>query len=189
MGAAPQGGAPIFLGAATLGDFRPDVANNLSGFHLDVPDLAPGNYALWVFAKAAARPTFADAHVVPITVAPWQPALQMHIDLPATGPVATGGFLVGGWALVTDGPTTPGVDAVHVWAYPVGGGAPRFVGAAQLDGARPDVATLFGAGYENTGFNLLATDLPAGTWDLAVFARMTGASGFSPAQTVRIIVP
>jgi methionine-rich copper-binding protein CopC len=186
--ATPPSGASIYLGPATLGDPRSDVANSASGFHLDVADLAPGDYSLAVFVRSAARGSFAAPYVVPITVAAWQPVLQMQIDLPGAGPVASGEFQVGGWALVTDGPTTPGIDAVHVWAYPVGGGGPVFVGAALLGGARPDVASLYGPGYENPGFNLLA-NLPAGTWDLAVFARITGASGFSPARTVRIIVP
>jgi hypothetical protein len=83
----------------------------------------------------------------------------------------------------------PGVDAVHVWAYPVGGGGPTFVGAATLGGYRPDVGTIFGSAYEMSGFNLAVTSLPSGTWDLAVFARSTGAPSFGAVRVVRVTVP
>jgi hypothetical protein len=36
--------------------------------------------------------------------------------------------------------TGTGVDVVHLWAYPVAGGAPTFIGQAVYGTPRPDVA-------------------------------------------------
>jgi hypothetical protein len=82
-----------------------------------------------------------------------------------------------------------GIDAVHVWAHPVVSGVPLFLGAATLGDLRRDVGAIFGPRYEASGYHLDVTGLPSGTWDLAVFARMTGASGFGAARTVRVTVP
>ena len=54
-----------------------------------------------------------------------------------------------------------GVDAVHVWAFPVVNGvvgAGQFVAAATLGGSRPDVAAAFGAQFANAGFTRVRAD-------------------------------
>jgi hypothetical protein len=91
--------------------------------------------------------------------------------------------------VAVDGPSTPGIAAVHVWAYPVGGGGPSFLGAATLGGLRPDVAAIFGPGYETSGYGLQVIGLPSGTWDIAVFPLAESAAAFGPARVVRITVP
>ncbi len=189
------GGSPMFLGAAALGDARPDVEaafgprGSHAGYHLDVAGLAPGDYTLGVYAKSIASPTFTGAASRTVTVTPWAPIEHLFIDSPSAGPLASGNVAIAGWALAFDAPTTPGIAAVHVWAYPVGGGAPSFLGAATLGGLRPDIAALFGAEYEATGFGLNVTGLPSGTWDLAVFPLAHGAAAFGPARIVRVTVP
>ncbi|PYR55171.1 MAG: hypothetical protein DMF85_20295, partial [Acidobacteria bacterium] len=68
------GGAPVFLGVATLGDARPDVADAFggehltSGYHLNVTGLAPGVYDVVVFVQGSASHTFNDRRVARITV-------------------------------------------------------------------------------------------------------------------------
>jgi hypothetical protein len=191
----PNSLAPVFLGAATLGDARPDVAAAFgpafghSGYHLDVAGLADGRYTLMVFAKAAGAPGFAPAFVVPITVTTPVPVVSANIDLPLAGVMSSGSFNVGGWALTQFASHTPGIEAIHIWALPVGGGTSRFLGVANLGGSRPDVATIFGSTYATTGFNLGVTNLPSGTWDIAVFIWPTGASTFTTTRVVRITVP
>ena len=189
------GGSPTFVGAATLGDARPDVAALFgpraanAGYHLDVSGLAPGDYVLRAYGKALALPGFTVVKAVSITVTPWAPAIQMSVDVPAPGTLASGTFVVAGWALALAGPSAPGIEAVHVWAYPVGAGAPTFLGAATLGGARPDVGALFGPSYTNSGFGLAVSGLASGTWDLAVFPFAAGASGFGDARVVRVTIP
>jgi glucose/arabinose dehydrogenase len=97
-------------------------------------------------------------------------------------------ILVAGWAADLRATGSTGVDAVHVWAYPIDGGAPIFVGAAEYGGARPDVAAVHGQRFLKTGYGLMVKGLAAGTYDLAVFAYSTVRGGFAPATLVRVVV-
>ena len=68
------GGPPVFLGAASYGSARPDVAAvhgegfRDSGFGLVVQGLAPGHYDLAVFAWSTEAADFVPAKVVRVTV-------------------------------------------------------------------------------------------------------------------------
>jgi hypothetical protein len=97
-------------------------------------------------------------------------------------------FTVAGWAADLDDALGTGVDAVHVWAYPVGGADPVFVGLAALGGNRPDVAAVYGRRFAKSGYGVTGTGLPAGDYDLAVFVWSTVRQGFAPARTVRVTV-
>ena len=97
-------------------------------------------------------------------------------------------FTVAGWATDLDDGLGTGVDAVHVWAYPVGGADPVFVGLAALGGSRPDVAAVYGRRFTKSGYGVTGAGLPAGDYDLAVFAWSTVRQGFAPAKTVRVTV-
>ena len=80
-----------------------------------------------------------------------------------------------------------GVDAIHIWAFPVAGGAPLFVGVG-APAARPDVAAIVGPQFANAGFLLTGATLPAGTYDLVVYARSSVTQSFNNARLVRITV-
>jgi hypothetical protein len=115
---------------------------------------------------------------------------QVIIDLP-TANVAAGSaqpLVLAGWAIDTDADAGTGVDTIHVWAYPAGGGAPIFVGAAGYGGRRPDVAAIFGDRFRDSGYGILVYGLPPGSYDLAVFASSTVSGGFVPARVVRVTV-
>jgi hypothetical protein len=188
------GGAAIPLGAATMGDPRSDVgaiyglqyAN--AGFHLAVSGLAPGVYDLRVTAKGAVSGAANLSRTVRITVAP-DPQPLLAIDIPAAGRQSSGDFAVAGWALTPETLPAPGVDAVHVWAAPVGGGAWKFLGSAVLGVPRPDVAIAFGPQFAAAGYYLNVTGLAPGTWDLLVFPRRTGTAAFAAPRVVRVSVP
>jgi hypothetical protein len=111
----------------------------------------------------------------------------MAVDVPGAGATVPSMFLIAGWAGQAGG-TDSGVDAIHVWAFPVGGGSPIFVGTATLGGARPDVAAVFGGAYANSGFNLIAGPLPAGTYDLVVYVHNARTGRFTDRRIVRVIV-
>jgi hypothetical protein len=116
---------------------------------------------------------------------------QIVIDTPSGGSrflAANQPFAVAGWAADLDDDQRTGVDAVHVWAYPVGGGDPIFVGLAALGGTRPDVAAVYGPRFAKSGYGVTGTGLPAGDYDLAVFAWSNVRQGFVPAKTVRVTV-
>ena len=69
-----NGGAPVFVGAATYGGARPDVAAvhgdhfRNSGYGLFVQGLTPGHYDLAVFAWSTEAADFVPAKVVRVTV-------------------------------------------------------------------------------------------------------------------------
>jgi hypothetical protein len=103
-----------------------------------------------------------------------------------SGPSATSRrpAMIAGWAYV-EGLANTGISAIHVYAQPVSGGAPIFVGAAALGDPSPDVATRYGAQYERAGFHLSANALPPGTYDLVVFAQNARTGTFQLVRTVR----
>jgi hypothetical protein len=111
---------------------------------------------------------------------------QVVIDTPRSQQDLAQPFLLGGWAVDRDAPAGTGVDAVHVWAYPLAGGAPVFLGAAAMGGTRPDVAAVLGDEFRDAGFNLTVQGLTPGHYDLAVFAWSRVTNGFVPAQVVRV---
>ena len=86
-------------------------------------------------------------------------------------------------------PDTTGVDAVHVWAYPLSpaNAPPVFAGAAIVAGARPDVGAHFGARFGTAGYDLTA-ELPPGSYHLVVFARSAVARTCNNARLVGITV-
>lgn len=126
-----------------------------------------------------------DNTVVAPTTAP-----EVVIDTPVSEASfeAPAALAVAGWAIDPGSASGTGVNAIHVWAYPAGGGAPSFLGAATYGFARPDVAAYFGDRYRDSGFGLSVESLPAGTYDIAVFAWSTASQGFAPAKVVRIVV-
>jgi hypothetical protein len=113
---------------------------------------------------------------------------QVTIDTPTANAKVDGSFLIGGWAIDLDDQAATGIDTLHVWAYPAGGGDPIFVGPTAYGGARPDVATIYGDHFTNSGYGIIVDSLPPGQYDLAVFAWSTVRNGFVPAKVVRVTV-
>jgi hypothetical protein len=152
------GGNPIFVGAATPTDPRPDVASAVGaqfsapGFHVSASSLPPGRYTLVVFALDMASGAFRTSRTVRIVVT--APTPLIAVDAPRSGEGVGGSFVVAGWALELGATAGIGVDAVQVWAYPNGGGAAVFVGSATYWLARPDVGSIYGGECANSGFSL-----------------------------------
>jgi YVTN family beta-propeller protein len=184
-----SGGAPIFLGAAQTGIARPDVAAFLgsaftqSGFALPSVSLAPGAYTLVVYARSTATRQF-FAQTQRMTIRASLP--QMNVDSPAAS-LLSRPFSIVGWAIDQSSSTGTGVDVVQAWAYPVNGATPIFVGTATA-APRPDVAAYVGSRFLNCGFQINGASLPAGTYDLVVFARSTVTQTFNNTKVVRITV-
>jgi hypothetical protein len=122
-----------------------------------------------------------------VFVATAVPVNRMAIDTPAGGATVHGAFSMAGWAF-DEHPSTAGLDAIHVWAFPAAGGAAIFGGAATLGDARPDVAALFGAQYANAGFHLNVAGLAPGVYDLVVFGHSSVSGAFNLQRVVRITV-
>jgi hypothetical protein len=191
----PGSGAPaVFVGAASVGLNRPDVAAafgtslvSASGFGLVTRDLAPGPYDLTIFAHSTVSGTFNNAQVVRVNIVPRGSRPFMVVDMPAMNSNVTGLFQIGGWAIDLAAGSGSGVDAVHVWAYPAGGGAPVWVGACAVNQMRPDVGAVFGTQFRTGGYTL-AGRLSPGTYSLVVFAHSTVSGSFNNAITVPLTV-
>jgi hypothetical protein len=184
-----SGAAPMFVGATAEGVSRPDVGAvygarfAASGFNV-TGTLPGGAYTLVVYARSIATGQFTPT-VVAVTVAGSDP--RMNVDVPVAGPVGSP-FAVYGWAVDLGAGGGTGVDAIHVWAFPVNGDPVKFVGTATF-GPRPDVGAVFGSQFTNAGFVLAGASLPSGTYDLAVYARSTVTGTFNDVRVIRIIVP
>jgi hypothetical protein len=191
-----SGAAPSFVGAVGLTRSRPDVAALFgdaflqSGYRIDAVALPPGSYTLVAYALSAATGTFNDFATARITVTAPVPNPAMAVDGPTPNATLPAGqpFTINGWAVDRGAPSGTGVSAVHVWAFPVSGGAGTFVGPASYGGVRPDIVNAFhNSEFLNSGFSLSAT-LPAGTYDIYVFAYSTVANSFNQARVVRVMV-
>jgi subtilisin family serine protease len=194
--AYPQGGgSPQFIGEAAPGVPRPDVAGYYgsqfatSGFHLSTTtSLSEGSYTLVVYAHSSVSGTFNNSRAVPITVAIATEPI-MFVDLPGEAAALSFPFRVAGWAVDRAAPSGSGVDAIHVWAFPLGGGSPVFLGEAPRN-SRPDVANAFGSQFSMSGFNLEVTGgLTPGNYTLVVFAHssVTGTFNNSQARSITIL--
>jgi hypothetical protein len=188
-------GAPIFVGAARYGVPRADVAAALgstrftnSGFVL-TGALAAGTYDLRAFAHSALTGTFNDVQSARIAVRPPVSVPRMAVDFPTSGLTQSMNLTITGWAVDLAGGSGTGVDAVHVWAYPVAGGAPIFVGVAAYGFGRADVAAAFSsARFMGSGFALQGQLPQAGDYNLVVFAHSALTRTFNNVAVVRIRV-
>jgi hypothetical protein len=97
-------------------------------------------------------------------------------------------FQLRGWAIDRGTVSGTGVDTVHVWAFPVGGGGPTFVGAAPYGTVRSDVGAVFGATFTNSGYSMSVSALPPGAYDLVVYAHSSAAAAFNQWRTVRVTI-
>jgi hypothetical protein len=116
------------------------------------------------------------------------PSIRMAIDTPRAGNVlSASGFTLAGWAVDLAARDGAGIDTLHVWAYPVAGGDPVFVGATSGGGRRPEVASLYGSVFEGAGYTVSGR-LSPGTYDVVVYARSAASKSFAGAETERVVV-
>jgi hypothetical protein len=188
-----DGSAARFLGVAHYGYPRADVAAALGnsrftnvGYALYATFDQPGTYDVIVYAHSTVTQTFNAAKAVTVHVTGSMPF--MWIDVPVTGTSTGTQVYIAGWALDFASPSSTGVDAVHIWAYPVGGGAPQWLGFGTLGQARPDVGAVFGsARFNNAGFSAIVS-MPHGDYDVVVYTHSAVSGTFNNAQVVRLHV-
>jgi hypothetical protein len=78
---------------------------------------------------------------------------------------------------------------VHVWALPRGQGAqPVFLGVANLDVSRPDVAAAHGAAFGDAGFVFAGAVPDAGDWEITAYVWMARTGRFEDARSVVVHV-
>ena len=148
-----------------------------------------GTYDLVFVRWSGGRPV--ARHEVRVILAPkgrGHVGVQVAIDTPHSQHDVGQPFVLAGWAADLDAATTTGIDTLHVWAYPLAGGAPVFLGTPTLGGARPDVAAIHGDQFRGTGFTLPVQGLTPGIYDLAVFPWSNVTGAFAPPKMVHVTV-
>jgi uncharacterized repeat protein (TIGR03803 family) len=113
----------------------------------------------------------------------------MALDFPSPGTTTSQPFPLSGWAIDRAASAGTGIDSVHVWAYPSGGGIPIFVGAASYGGARPDVGSIYGARFTNSGFAMMVSGLPPGIHTLVAYAHGSESRVFSQSRAAVVTIP
>ncbi len=189
-----SGAAPIFLGAASLGVSRPDLGAYLgdgrfsaSGFGLSAT-LPPGVYDVRAYAFSTVAGGFNNSATTRITVTQPSSLPRMYVDTPAQNQTITQNVSISGWAIDQASASGPGIEAIHVWAYPTSGAAPVFVGAAYPGFMRQDIANYFGAArFAPSGF-WVSGALPPGDYNLVVFAFSSLTRTFNQAMTIHVRV-
>lgn len=200
-------GAGRFVNQATLGGARADVGSvygtqfTNSGFNFLMDGLTPGEYIIGVYVRSTVSGNFnadnpGQTKFVRITIDATKSSPSMSLDGPVEGQQVRQPFVTGGWAIDTGAASGVGVDAIHVWAFPIANGvigAGRFVDQATLGGGRPDVAAVFGSQFVSAGFNFLMSGLTPGEYILGVYVHSSVSGAFdanNPGQTkfVRITV-
>src|SRR5260221_2543386 len=187
------GGSATVLGGAGYRQARSDVGSAYgaqfanAGFSLTTSaSLAPGDYTLVVYARSTVSGLFFSQARALAVRAPGDPL--MTIDTPPNGANAGQPLNLAGWAIDRDAVTGPGVDAVHVWAFPTDGSPARFVGTGQLNFARGDVGAIFGAQFTDSGYNVTVSGLPPGQYQIAVYAHSTVTGTFNQSRAVTVTV-
>jgi len=187
-------GASTFVGAANLGVSRPDIGAWLgaqfssSGFGM-TGNLPPGTYDINAYARSTVTGLFMAGQARRITVVAPVSRPMMFADYPAQNQTVAQFFTVAGWAVDLASSSGPGVTGIHVWAFPVGGGNPIFVGATTTGQQRPDVAAYFGhSRFAPSGFTMQG-NLPPGSYSIVVYAWSNIAGGFNQwvLVTIRVV--
>jgi glucose/arabinose dehydrogenase len=173
-------------GRATASDFRDHTAQ-----------LTPGNVSSFG-VDAAGELYYVDygnGAIVRIASTTGSTAPVMAVEPPARNQTVAQPFAIAGWALDPLSPSGAGIDAIHVWAYPLPAlgaapsGPPVFVGTTTLTFDRPDVAAFFGSTqFTRSGFALTASGLAPGFYSLAVFGLVHATGRFDVLRVVDVAV-
>jgi hypothetical protein len=177
-------GPPVFLGAAGLGYPRTDVDAiygpqfNNSGYNKLSSGLNDRWYNLVVYAHGAVSQVVIQLNRVVYVKGP-----LVAMDAPAQGSTQIQPFNVGGWAIDRSATSGSGINWVHVYAYPSDSagnitGSAIFIGAASLGYYRPDIGSLYGSQFNNSGYNRSATGLLGGYYQIVAYANAP-ASGWA----------
>ena len=187
--AYPASGPARFIGAATYGSSRPDVAAVFGARFGNsawtvAADLDPGPWTIVAYLHSSISGGFILSSSVAINV---EDSLLLQIDVPETDAVAPPNGRVAGWALDLSSTSGPGIDTVQVWAIDADTDEPSLVGHSELGVSRPDVGAAFGDQFSSSGFSVPYT-LPPGTYDIYVYGHRLQTNNFDIVRAVRVTI-
>jgi hypothetical protein len=119
-----------------------------------------------------------------------EPDPRGAIEVPAPDAVVAQPFVMSGWAIDAVSPQGPGVDIIHVYAYPdpPSDRPPIFIDVATYGGRRADIAAKFGSPFKRSGWKVSVAGLPAGSYRLAALPHDRMAGAFTGAIAVTVTV-
>jgi hypothetical protein len=115
------------------------------------------------------------------------PTMRVALEGPASDHVVQP-FQVSGWAIDLASRGGSGVDTIHVWAFPVFGGQPVFLGVADQSGKREDVAKTYGPAFVDSAFSVAVQGLTPGLYDIVVYVHRAASGRFEAEQGRRVMV-
>jgi len=123
----------------------------------------------------------------PVKVVNFTPVSKgfLSLNTPQANQVLTSAFEVGGWTLDQAASSGTGVDDIQFLVHPGSLSNPGvFIGHGRLNIPRPDVASIFGAQFTNSGFHYTITGMSPGNFVLEVQAHSTVTNQFSIIATL-----
>jgi hypothetical protein len=179
-----SGSGGTFLGRATLGLARPDVAQALgngfwasSGFSAVLSPLPAGSHTLSVYAHTPSKGWWFTQ--VPVTVGASTPTAAGPVNV-LVAPAASekvsrklDTYQIRGYAYDSTAGTGTGVDRVQVYMDEPRGQGGMFVGDAQFGGSTPSAAAQFGPRFAEAGYriDIDPENFTAGNHHLFTYAR------------------
>jgi glucose/arabinose dehydrogenase len=177
-------GQARFVGVATYGGSRPDVAAlygpqfTPTGYTIPVKGLVPGDYLIGLYAWVNATQNFTAMGSLAVTV---EPSGVLTVDVPTMGSTVDRDFMIAGWAIDPAAVSGSGVATIHMWGFRADGGATVFLGVPNIVD-RPDVAAAFGAQFLHSGYGKIVSGLTPGTWWIGVYALSAVSGQFDSSQ-------
>ena len=127
--------------------------------------------------------------LLPIQVTVRVTGASVAIDTPADNATVSNGFQVAGWAVDVAAASGTGVTSVEGYAFPPSGGEPTFLGVATYGGSRPDIGSLFGPQFTNSGYSLTVRNLtPGASYRVVMFAKSSVSGTFAASKTVNVTI-
>jgi hypothetical protein len=186
-------GAPVDAGYVVAnGTLRPlPIGASLSGaqFGWMPPVGYVGPYEL-VFVRGGERITLRVTVLPPPTAYEGEAQVRMHLDQAqeCRALALQGCVSIDGWAFDPQAAIGSGIGAAHVWARSlIGGASPVFVGEAELNVERPDVALAFGGAPADAGYRLTASLVP-GTYEITVYVWNVRTSRWEDARNAVVTI-
>jgi hypothetical protein len=113
---------------------------------------------------------------------------RSNVDGPAPGVTVGRSFTLTGWAADVGSGLGVGVDMVHAWAFPAGGGAAVFLGVSTPSFARSDVAAIFGPHALNSGYTFTTATLLPGAYTIVVYPHSSVSGQFEAGSATSVTV-